>query len=84
MGEEGICDDGTVVVKQDEINPYLRTIITGQLDIVRDNVRTYTVKQESFASESGLHTSLLLECDFRSTYDIMARWKGQQQLLILK
>ena len=38
------------------MNPYVRIVITGQLDIVQDNVRTYTVKQGSCASESGLNT----------------------------
>ena len=84
LGEEEICEDGTVVVRQDEMNPYVRMVITGQLDIVRDNVRTYTVKRGSFASESGLHAGLLLEGDVRSTCDIVARGKGEKQVRILK
>ena len=33
LGEEKIYEDETVVVRQDEMNPYIRMVITGQLDI---------------------------------------------------
>ena len=77
LREKEIYEDGTVVVRQDKMNPYVRIVITGQLDIVRDNVRTYTVKRGFFASESGLHASVFLECDVGNACDIVARWKGE-------
>ena len=67
--EEEICEDGTVVVRQDEKNPYVRMVITGKLYIVRDNVRTYTVKQASFASESS--------------YILVCYWKVMLGLLVI-
>ena len=48
LGEEEFCDDGTVVVRQDEMNPDVRMVITGQLYIVRDNVQYYTVVNQVY------------------------------------
>ena len=55
------------------MNRYIRLIIDGEIEILRDGVLTYSLDEGNFISESGLHAGLLLPGSVESNCSIIAK-----------
>jgi hypothetical protein len=66
LGEEEVLEVGETVVKQGDDNRYVRLVIDGQLDCMRDGIKTYSLEKGNFITEGGLHAGLLLDGSIES------------------
>lgn len=66
-------DSGALIAYQGQKNRYIRMVIEGDLDVIRDGVNTYSLHEGNFASEAGLHAGLLLSGDVESSCTIIAK-----------
>eukprot|EP00934_Nitzschia_sp_Nitz4_P005810 Nitzschia sp. Nitz4//scaffold74_size92883//21355//22356//NITZ4_004817-RA/size92883-processed-gene-0.80-mRNA-1//-1//CDS//3329557577//5800//frame0 len=63
---------GELVVAQDQENRFVRLVLTGELNVVRDDQITYKLHEGNLISESGLHAGLLLRDNVNSCCDVVA------------
>ena len=54
------------------MNRYIRLVVDGELQVLRDGVCTYSLEQGNFVSESGLHAGLMLHGKVESCCTIVA------------
>lgn len=73
LGTVETYKDGDLVVGQGTMNRYIRLVIEGELAVLRDGHRTYTLEEGNFVSEAGLHAGLLLTGKVESCAAIVAR-----------
>ena len=66
-------DEGALICRQGQKNRYIRMVIDGELEVLRDGVRTYTLERGNFISEAGLHAGLALEGWVESCASIVAK-----------
>jgi CRP-like cAMP-binding protein len=78
IAEEEEFRDGEMVVFQGQKNPYVRMVIEGELDVLRDGIKTYTLEEGNFISESGLHAGLFLSGTLESCCTIVAQRDEKQ------
>ncbi len=78
IAEEEEFRDGEIVVFQGQKNPYVRMVIEGELDVLRDGIKTYTLEEGNFISESGLHAGLFLSGTLESCCTIVAQRDEKQ------
>ncbi|KAL7524175.1 hypothetical protein ACHAXR_000465, partial [Thalassiosira sp. AJA248-18] len=45
---------------QGHANPYIRIVLEGEVEVLRDGTLTYLLEQGNFISEAGLHAGLML------------------------
>lgn len=51
-------DADKVIVHQGEMNPFMRIIVEGDVDVFRDGVKTYVLTDGNFITEAGMHAGL--------------------------
>jgi CRP-like cAMP-binding protein len=66
---------GELVVTQGENNRYVRLVLDGELQVLRDAKLTYLLETANFISEAGLHAGLLLPGKIESCCTIVANTK---------
>lgn len=57
------------------LNRYIRLVVDGELNCLRDGVRTYNLEEGNFVSESGLHAGLFLRGKIEANCTIAAAKK---------
>jgi CRP-like cAMP-binding protein len=72
LGTAETFQKGEKLVIQGEDNKYVRLVISGELNIMRDDNVTYQLHEGNFVSEAGLHAGLLLRGRVESCCTIMA------------
>ncbi len=72
IAEEESFREGEMVVFQGQKNPYIRVVIEGELDVLRDGVKTYSLSEGNFIAEAGLHAGLFLTGTVESCCTIVA------------
>jgi len=65
-------NEGTLVVQQGQQHHYIRMVLEGELDAIRDGIKTYSLYEGNFISEGGLHAGLLLTGSLESCCTIAA------------
>jgi len=68
---------GDVVVHQGQMNSTIRLVLSGNLDVERDGMYTYSLEEGNFISESGLHIGLKLTGAVESSGTVIARGRCQ-------
>ena len=91
LGKVEHFDAGDVLVAQDQDNQYVRLVISGELEALRNDKLTYRIEEASFVSESGLHAGIMLPGTVRSCCQVRARtpahvlaWDRTQLLHLLE
>jgi len=72
IATEEVLAEGEMVVFQGSKNPYVRMVVEGELDVLRDGVRTYSLGEGNFVTEAGLHAGLFLTGTVESCCTIVA------------
>lgn len=80
LGKLETYEPGDLVVAQGEMNSYIRLVIEGEFDILRDGQLTYMVEEGNFLSETGLHAGLLLPGRVESCCSVVASKTGSRVL----
>jgi CRP-like cAMP-binding protein len=83
LAREEVLRPGDVVCRQGDMNPYIRLVIRGQLDVLRDGVKTYPLEEGNFVSESGLHAGLMLTGTVEANCTIVAAPSPSQDTILL-
>ena len=73
IAEEETYNEGEMVVFQGKKNRYVRMVIEGELDVLRDGVKTYSLVEGNFVTEAGLHAGLFLTGTIESCCTIVAQ-----------
>ena len=73
LGRTETYKAGDLIAAQHTPNRYIRLIIEGEVEVMRDNVLTYMMEEANFISESGLHAGLQLTGKVDSCGSIVAR-----------
>jgi len=73
IAEEEVLSDGQIVAFQGQKNRYIRMVIEGELDVLRDGIKTYTLEEGNFVTEAGLHAGLYLKGVIESCCTIASR-----------
>jgi CRP-like cAMP-binding protein len=73
---------GETLVTQGEGNKYVRLVLSGELNVMRDNHVTYQLHEGNFVAEGGLHAGLLLRGSIESCCTIMA--SGTEDAVVLR
>ena len=60
LGTLETFEKGDVVLKQGDMNADIRLVTSGELDVLRDGVYTYSLGEGNFMSEAGLHIGMRL------------------------
>lgn len=60
ISEEEVFEEGDLVLQQGRANHFIRIVLEGELEVLRDGTLTYVVEKGNFVSESGLHAGLML------------------------
>lgn len=63
---------GDLVVSQGSLHRYIRLVVQGELEAIRDGIPTYTLEEGNFVSEAGLHAGLMLHGRVESCCTIVA------------
>ena len=79
IAEEETFREGEMVVFQGQKNPFIRMVIEGELDVLRDGVKTYSLGEGNFIAEAGLHAGLFLTGTMESCCTIVANRDGQKK-----
>lgn len=79
IAEEETFREGEMVVFQGQKNPFIRMVIEGELDVLRDGVKTYSLGEGNFITEAGLHAGLFLTGTVESCCTIVASRDGQKK-----
>jgi CRP-like cAMP-binding protein len=72
LAQEEVYRPGDVVVNQGDLNPFIRLVVKGNLDVLRDGVKTYPLEAGNFVSESGLHAGLMLAGTIETNCTVVA------------
>jgi CRP-like cAMP-binding protein len=72
IAQEESFKDGEMIVFQGQKNPHVRVVIEGELDVLRDGIKTYNVSEGNFVTEAGLHAGLYLTGAVESCATIVA------------
>lgn len=91
LGTTETFQKGEKLVTQGEDNKYVRLVMSGELNVMRDDHVTYQLHEGNFVSEGGLHAGLLLRGSLESCCTIMAieddtvvlRWNRTQLMQLL-
>jgi len=67
IGQMETFEPKEVIVSQGQMNPYIRIVISGELDCNRDEMLTYQMTAGDFISEAGFHAGLELVGSVRAT-----------------
>lgn len=76
---EEVYEEGDLIVGQGQMNRYVRMVVEGEVDAVRDGTRTYILEEGNFVSEAGLHAGLLLEGQVESCCSLVASSTGKSK-----
>lgn len=69
--EETFCKND-LVCYQGQKMAYVRLVIEGKLNAMRDGIKTYSLEEGNFVTESGLHAGLLLDGTIETSCTIVA------------
>jgi len=72
IGEIEELEIGDVLFEQGEAHPFVRVVIEGELDVLRDGVLTYSLEDGNFISESGMHAGLMLPGSVEASGTVIA------------
>jgi len=82
---------GDVVITQGQKNSYVRLVVSGTIDVLRDDSLNYHIYRGDFISESGLHAGLYLDDGVESPATCIAsskalclRWKREDLMKLLR
>jgi CRP-like cAMP-binding protein len=92
LGTTETFKKGEVLVGQGDDNRYIRVVLKGELNVERDGLTTYKLRQGNFISESGLHAGLLLRgvvcscCSVIANDDnvVVFRWDRTELMYLLE
>eukprot|EP00527_Entomoneis_sp_CCMP2396_P000192 CAMPEP_0198155698 /NCGR_PEP_ID=MMETSP1443-20131203/69266_1 /TAXON_ID=186043 /ORGANISM="Entomoneis sp., Strain CCMP2396" /LENGTH=322 /DNA_ID=CAMNT_0043822455 /DNA_START=685 /DNA_END=1653 /DNA_ORIENTATION=+ len=73
LGKVEDFEQGDILVAQDDDNRYVRLVVSGELEVLRDGKLTYLIEEASFVSESGLHAGIMLPGTVNSCCTVKAR-----------
>lgn len=71
IGTEEEFEEGDMVIQQGRANPFIRVVLQGELEVLRDGTLTYVVEEGNFLSEAGLHAGLMLRGTIESCASIV-------------
>jgi CRP-like cAMP-binding protein len=66
---------GDHIASQGVSNCYMRLVLEGDLDVLRDSELTYVLEKANFVAEAGLHAGLLLPGEMESCCTVVAKTK---------
>ena len=66
IAQEEVFEEGDLVVQQGGTNAYIRIVLEGELEVLRDGTLTYVLEKGNFVSEAGLHAGLMLKNSIES------------------
>jgi len=66
IAEEEVFEEGELVMHQGCANPYIRVVLEGELEVLRDGTLTYVLEKGNFVSEAGLHAGLMMKGSIES------------------
>uniref|UniRef100_A0A7S2YNR7 Cyclic nucleotide-binding domain-containing protein n=1 Tax=Entomoneis paludosa TaxID=265537 RepID=A0A7S2YNR7_9STRA len=73
LGKVETYQAGEEIVAQGEENRFVRLVIDGELEVLRDGKITYMIEEASFVSESGLHAGIMLPGSVNSCCSVKAQ-----------
>jgi len=71
IATEEVFEEGDLVLHQGRHNHYIRVVLEGELQVLRDGTLTYVLEKGNFVSESGLHAGLMLRGSIESCATIV-------------
>ena len=77
IGRVEVLNKGDTLVRQGELNQYIRLVLDGEFHVYRDGKLTYKIEEGNFISEVGLHAGLLLPGKVESCCSIVATKPGR-------
>lgn len=81
IAQEETFKKGDLVLCQGQKNPYVRLVIEGEMDALRDGIKTYSLEQGNFVTEAGLHAGLLLDGTIETSCTIVAKSEEKTRCL---
>mmetsp|Transcript_12619 Transcript_12619/g.23660 ORF Transcript_12619/g.23660 Transcript_12619/m.23660 type:complete len:479 (-) Transcript_12619:183-1619(-) len=93
IAQEESFEKGELMLFQGQKNPFVRLVLEGELDALRDGIKTYSLEQGNFVTEAGLHAGLLLDGTIETSCTIVAtsetttrclRWNRTELVNLLK
>lgn len=72
LGKVKAFGKGELLVVQGQDNRYVRVLLDGELNVLRDGKLNYVLEEANFVSESGLHAGLLIPGSVESCCTIVA------------
>jgi CRP-like cAMP-binding protein len=77
IAQEENFETDDLVCLQGQKNPYVRLVIEGKFNAMRDHIKTYSLTEGNFVTESGLHAGLLLDGTIETSCTIVSQKKSK-------
>lgn len=83
-GREETYQPGALIVQQGDMNPYIRLVLEGELEVMRDGQVTYQLDEGHFVSESGLHAGIMLRGAVESCAAVVAKRDSRAPVRVVR
>ena len=83
-GREETYQPGALIVQQGDMNPYIRLVLEGELEVMRDGQVTYQLDEGHFVSESGLHAGIMLRGAVESCAAVVAKRDSRTPVRVVR
>lgn len=81
IAKEETFEQGDLVCYQGQKNPFVRLVIEGEMDAMRDGIKTYSLIEGNFVTEAGLHAGMLLDGTIEASCTIVASYEKTTKCL---
>ena len=82
-GREETYQPGALIVQQGDMNRYIRLVLEGEVEVMRDGQVTYQLDEGHFVSESGLHAGIMLRGGVESCAAVVAKRESRTPVRVL-
>lgn len=72
-GKQETYQSGDLILGQGSMNRFVRLVLEGECEVLRDGKCTYNLEEGNFASECGLHAGLMLHGDVEACASVIAK-----------
>lgn len=83
LGREETYQPGALIVQQGDMNRYIRLVLEGEVEVMRDGQVTYQLDEGHFVSESGLHAGIMLRGGVESCAAVVAKRESKTPVRVL-
>ena len=84
LGREETYQPGALITQQGDMNPYIRLVLEGEVEVMRDGQVTYQLDEGHFVSESGLHAGIMLRGAVESCAAVVAKRDSRTPVRVVR